>query len=400
MNVQNYIQMRTPLFWRATFALSIGAFLVFSNLHMTQPLLPLFTKEFGVSPATASLSVSLVTFTLSIFLLFFGPVSDSVGRKYVMAVGLFISSLLSILIFFVHHFTILLIIRTVQGIFLASLPAIAYAYIGEEFDRKSVGSVIGIYIAGNSLGGMGGRIISGFVADLWGWQYSFLVMGLIGLLSFMLFIFLLPPCKHFKSNRFSKTRAIKEMMSHWKNPILRTAYYNAGIIFFIFVGLFNYLGFHLHLPPYSLSTSFIGLLYLSYIFGAFSSTLSGKLDHIFTIPQRVFIGSFVMLIGILLMFTKPLILILIGLTFVVIGFFFSHAASSSWVSHHAQEAKASASALYLFSYYIGGSLGSSFLGYIWEPFGWSAVILVTALLVITSMWNARRMNLIEKKLNS
>jgi len=79
MNDQNYIQAKTPSFWRATFALSIGAFLVFTNLHMAQPLLPLFSQEFGVSPAVASLSVSLVTFTLSIFLLFFGPISDSIG---------------------------------------------------------------------------------------------------------------------------------------------------------------------------------------------------------------------------------------------------------------------------------------------------------------------------------
>jgi len=97
------------------------------------------------------------------------------------------------------------------------------------------------------------------------------------------------------------------------------------------------------------------------------------------------------------MVTTPLIMILLGLTVVVIGFFFSHAASSSWVSHHANQAKASASALNLFSYYAGGSIGSSLLGFIWEPFGWTGVISVTVLLVIIGMWNAFKMNQLEKE---
>lgn len=87
-------------FWQANLALSLGGFAVFSNFHLAQPLLPLFSTEFGVSPVTASLSVSLVTLFLSVFLLVFGPVSDAVGRKNVMAFGLLAPSLLSLGIFF------------------------------------------------------------------------------------------------------------------------------------------------------------------------------------------------------------------------------------------------------------------------------------------------------------
>jgi len=399
VNNSNYIPLKTPQFWRATIALSIGAFLVFSNLHMTQPLLPLFTNEFGVSPATASLSISLVTITLSLFLLVFGPISDAIGRKNVMAVGLFFSSIISILIFFSQSFAMLLVLRTLQGIFLAGLPAIAYAYIGEEFEKHSIGVVIGIYISGNSLGGMGGRIISGFVADLWGWKYSFLVMGVIGLISFGLFMLLLPSCKHFCKRRFSFKKALQEIFVNWKNPILRQAYYVAAIIYFIFLGVFNYIGYHLHAAPYLLSTSFIGLLYISYLAGTFSSTLSGKLDGILTIPKRILLGLLTILVGLILLLASPLWVILIGLTVVVFGFFFTHAASSSWVSLHAKEAKASASALYLLSYYMGGSLGSTLLGFVWEPLGWTAVIAVTILFSILAMLTVRTMKYSEATTN-
>jgi len=381
----------------ATIALSIGSFLIFSNLHMVQPLLPLFSNDFHISPATASLSISLVTLTLSFFLLIFGPISDASGRKNIMSIGLLGSSFISILIFFSPNFAILLILRTLQGVFLASLPAIAYAYIGEEYNQDAIGIAIGVYISGNSIGGMGGRIISGFIADLWGWQYAFLVMGLFGLIFFFLFLILLPKSQHFHPHSFSLKTGIREMTLHWKNPVLRQSYFIAGIIYFIFLGLFNYLGYYLTQSPYFLSTTIVGSLYISYLAGTFSSTLSGRLDSIFTIPRRIFYGLLVMLTGILLMALKPLIVILIGLILVVFGFFFVHSASSSWVSLHSSRAKAGASSLYLLSYYMGGSIGGTFLGYVWSPFGWTGVITVTMVLVLFGIAISYQMNLYEQK---
>ena len=388
---KQYIQDKTPEFWRSTLALSVGGFAVFSNFHLTQPLLPLFSKEFGVSPVTASLSVSLVTLTLSVFLLVFGPVSDAVGRKNVMAFGLLVPSLISIGAFFVPDFGLLLVLRTLQGLALAALPAISYAYIGEEFDGKAVGVAIGLYISANSVGGMAGRIISGFAADIWGWRYSFLIMGFIGLACLVSFLLLLPKSRHFVPHKLSLRGAGREMKQHIKNSILRDAYYIAAILFFVFIGLFNYLSYHLHAAPYFLSTALIGLLYLSYSAGTFSSTLSGKLEYLFTIPQRILIGLGIMVAGILLMTTTPLLIILIGLVVLCFGFFFAHAASSSWVSRHAKDAKGSASALYLFAYYMGGSIGSTLLGYIWDPWGWKAVAYVCIGFVLLGMLLALRM---------
>lgn len=232
----SYIKEKTPEFWKAAVALGVGGFAVFSNFHITQPLLPLFSKEFGVSAVTASLTVSLITFSLSIFLLFFGPVSDAIGRKNVMAFGLLVPSLISVGAFFVPNFQLLLVLRAIQGIALAALPAVAYAYIGEEYDPQAVGVIIGLYISSNSIGGMGGRIMSGFVADMWGWRFSFLVMGLTGLLCFMLFILLLPRSRHFVSHKFSLHGAVEEILQHLRNPVLRFAYYIAGILFLFLSG--------------------------------------------------------------------------------------------------------------------------------------------------------------------
>ncbi|WP_409288288.1 MFS transporter [Peribacillus sp. SCS-37] len=380
-----FIKEKTSQFWKATIALSFGSFLVFSNLHFTQPLLPLISREFGVSPAMGSLTVSLVTFSLSFFLLLAGPISDHIGRKNLMSFGLLSSSLLSLAIFFVSDFWFLLLLRTIQGITLACLPAIAYAYIAEEFEKSAIGVAIGLYISGNSIGGMGGRIIGGFTSDLWGWRYAYLTMGLIGLFCFLFFIFNLPKSRHFSPNSLEFKEVLGHFIAHLKNRELRSAYYIAGIIFFIFMGLFNYLSYHLQGAPYHLSPSIIGLLFLSYLAGTYSSTLSGKLDALISIPNRMCTGLLIMLTGVLLTLFTSLLMILIGLIIVCFGFFFVHAAATNWVSILAKDSKGSASSLYLFFYYAGGSLGSYVLGFVWEYFGWYAIVTAAILLLMAGL---------------
>ncbi len=393
------IQLNSAEFWKATITLSVSSFFIFASLHMVQPLLPLFSKEFGVSPTTASLAVSLVTLTLSISLVIFGILSDTFGRKNIMSMGLMASSILSITIFFVPDFSTLLILRALQGIFLASLPAVALAYIGEEYDKAAIGLAIGIYISGNSLGGMGGRIVSGFISDHWGWQYSFLFIGAVGIISFFLFLFYLPSCKNFKQRPFS-IRTLLHSFDHYKNPILRLAFYIGGILLFIFIGSFNYLGYHLHKAPFNLSTTVIGLIYISYLSGTFSSTLSGRLDNRLNSSERILLGFAVILVGLILMIIPNLIMIFLGLLIFVFGFFFAHSAASSWVSHYALSSKASASGLYLLTYYIGGSFGSTSLGFIYEPFGWMGVSFVTIFMVLIGLGIGTKMYFIEKRINA
>ncbi|MCC3377674.1 MFS transporter, partial [Cohnella sp. REN36] len=109
------IEAGTKSFWRASLALSIASFLVFANIYFPQPLLPLFTEEFNLSPAVSSLSVSLTIFALAISLLFYGPLSDAVGRKNIMLITMLGVTVLTILVAFVPGFKTLLAFRILQG---------------------------------------------------------------------------------------------------------------------------------------------------------------------------------------------------------------------------------------------------------------------------------------------
>jgi len=61
----------------------------------------------------------------------------------------------------------LVVLRAVQGAALAGLPASATAYLAEEVRPKALVTAIGLFVAGNSVGGMSGRVITGWVAQEW-----------------------------------------------------------------------------------------------------------------------------------------------------------------------------------------------------------------------------------------
>lgn len=158
-----YIKRGTKSFRMANLALFAGGFNTFAILWSTQPLLPEISKEFDLSPAVSSLTLSLTTIALAFSMLFVGSLSEVFGRKTFMTITLIVSSVIAILTAMSPNFHFLLFFRILQGIALAGLPAIAMAYLGEEIEPTSLGMAMGLYISGNSIGGMSGRFISGAI---------------------------------------------------------------------------------------------------------------------------------------------------------------------------------------------------------------------------------------------
>ena len=69
-----------PASRRITLALFLAGAATFAMAYAPQPLLPVLRTEFGVTPASATLSLSITTGAMGLALLVFGPVSDAVGR--------------------------------------------------------------------------------------------------------------------------------------------------------------------------------------------------------------------------------------------------------------------------------------------------------------------------------
>ena len=76
-----FIKRGTPQFMRVTLALFSAGLATFALLYCVQPILPVLSQEFGLTPANSSISLSISTAMLAIGLLFTGPLSDAIGRK-------------------------------------------------------------------------------------------------------------------------------------------------------------------------------------------------------------------------------------------------------------------------------------------------------------------------------
>ncbi|MCL6576180.1 MFS transporter [Kyrpidia sp.] len=369
-----YLERGQKGFGRALAALFAGGFVTFAILYSTQPLLPVLSADFHVSPAVASLSVSLTTAILAIFMLLTSAWSEDRGRKSIMVASVLASSVLAILTALAPSFLSLLVLRAVVGATLAGLPAIAMAYVNEEFHPATLGIVMGMYVSGTSVGGMSGRILVGAMSDLWSWRGALAGLGIISLAASILFWRGLPASRHFTPKPGALRRLAPSLAAKLRDPGLLTLYGLGFVLMGSFVTLYNYLGYELMGPPYHLSQTWVGLIFLVYLSGTFSSTWMGRLADKHGRVKILWVGLGLSIAGALLTLAQPLGVKIAATALFTSGFFGSHAIASAWVGKRAKTEKAEASSLYLLFYYAGSSLAGVTGGFLWTRFGWPGVI--------------------------
>ncbi|RDI62533.1 MFS transporter [Microvirga subterranea] len=375
------LESGTPAFRRLNLALFAAGFATFAILYCVQPLLPIFSQEFHVSPAASSLSLSLTTGLLAVAMLVTGTLSEVWGRKPIMVASLLSSAVLTILSAAAPNWPVLLVARVLMGVTLSGLPAVAMAYVSEEVHPKSIGLAMGLFIGGNAIGGMAGRLVTGALTDLGSWRLAVGTIGVLGLIAAILAWRSLPNSVHFIPRRAHPAELARSFADHLRDRGLLALYAEAFLLMGAFVTLYNYLGYRLIEPPYGLSHTAIGAIFVIYLIGTVSSTWVGDLAGRLGRPRVFWIMVAVTLVGALLTLFDPLVLILAGMVVVTFGFFAAHSVASSWVGHRARTAKAQASALYLFCYYLGSSAIGTLGGVFWARSGWWGVVaLVTVLL--------------------
>lgn len=377
-----FLEANSSAFRRANIAMFFGGFTCFAMLYSTQPLLPLFAHEFGVSPTQASLSVSAGTGALACLLIPASLLSDRYGRLVLMRIALVLAAITALLCPLVSDFNQLLVLRALLGAALAGLPAAAMAYLGEEVAPNAQGRAMGLYIAGNAFGGMSGRFISAAATDLANWRVALVVIGLLGAAAAIAFWLLLPASKNFKQRSIRLRAVVQDAGMLWRDAGLPWLFLCAFLLMGAFVALYNYLGFRLMAPPYALGQTAIGAIFLLYLVGTWASAWSGQLADRIGRRNVLWVMVALMLIGLVFTLTDLLIGVIAGIALFTFGFFGAHTTTSGWVSRRAGASRALAAAVYLSSYYLGSSVLGTAVGVAWDAGTWSAV---AAVLIVISL---------------
>ncbi|HCV64916.1 MAG TPA: MFS transporter [Serratia sp.] len=385
LNKLPYIERGTPQFMRVTLALFSAGLATFALLYCVQPILPVLSQDFGISPAESSLSLSVSTGLLAIGLMFTGPLSDAIGRKSVMVVALLLAAICTLICALMTSWQGILLMRALIGLSLSGVAAVGMTYLSEEIHPSFVAFSMGLYISGNSIGGMSGRLVTGVLTDFFSWRVSLAVIGLFALAAACMFWRILPESKHFRASSLRPRTLLINFRLHWHDKGLPLLFAEGFLLMGSFVTMFNYIGYRLLADPYHLSQAIVGLLSVVYLTGSYSSPKAGAMTSRFGRGPVLLASTLIMLIGILITALAPVAVIFIGMMLFTAGFFAAHSVASSWIGRRARRAKGQASSLYLFCYYVGSSVAGTLGGVFWHSFGWNGVVAFISVMLLLAL---------------
>ncbi|MCU5772407.1 MFS transporter [Erwiniaceae bacterium BAC15a-03b] len=382
-----FITRGTPQFMRVTLALFSAGLATFVLLYCVQPILPVLSQQFGVSPAQSSISLSIATGMMALGLLFTGPLSDAIGRKSVMVTALLLAAICTLISATMTSWHGILLMRALIGLSLSGVAAVGMTYLSEEIHPSVVAFSMGLYISGNSIGGMSGRLLTGVITDFSSWRVAVTTVGCFSLAAALMFWKILPASRHFRPASLRPRNLLINFRLHWRDAGLPLLFAEGFLLMGAFVTLFNYIGYRLLSAPWYLSQAVVGLLSVVYLTGSWSSPKAGAMTARFGRGKVLLFSTAIMLSGLLLTAFNMLWLIFIGMMLFSAGFFAAHSVASGWIGKRARRARGQASSLYLFCYYVGSSVAGTLGGVFWHNYGWPGItafigtLLVLALLV-------------------
>jgi MFS transporter, YNFM family, putative membrane transport protein len=392
-----YVVRGSAAYRRISLALFLAGFATFSLIYCVQPLLPLLAAHFGVGAAQSSLALSLTTGLLAIAIFAAAAVSERFGRRELMFASIGLASLLNLAAAATPGWHAILVIRSLEGLALGGVPAVAIAYLAEEIEPAGLGFAMGLYIAGTAFGGMAGRVVTGFLAEFFGWRGALGGIGAMGLALALGFIVLLPPSRHFSPRKGSDLRhhaaawashlRVGETRGLAKPLLFAIAFCAMGS----FVTIYNYAGFRLMAPPFDLGPTRTGLIFTVYLFGIAASSIGGAAaDRLGRAPVLI-VSLALMAAGVGLTLLPALPGVIAGIAVLTSGFFAAHAVASGWVGMLGGASKGHAASLYMLAYYLGSSIAGSAGGWFWSEGAWPAVSAFTLALIALAIGCATRL---------
>jgi YNFM family putative membrane transporter len=366
--------------------LFLAGFATFALLYCVQPLLPFFATTFNLSATQSALSLSLATGALAVSIVATGAVFAHVSKPRVIAASLFAAAILNFIASQAWDWPTLLAARLLEGIALGGVPALAMAYLAEEVDIRRLGFAMGVYVSGTAFGGMTGRVATAVLLDFMSWRAALEVVSALGLAAAIGFAILVPLRQRTIAPSPQPNPAPSAGWgAHLTSRILLSLFAVGFFGMGAFVSIYNYATFRLTIPPYSLSQTEVGLIFLAYTFGMIASSIAGAMaDRLGQKP--VLIGSLLLtILGIAATAAAALPTIVFGICLFTFGFFAVHAVVSGWVGRVSGRGKSQAASLYLLAYYAGSSVLGAAGGLFWDRAGWPGMVGFTVALLGVSL---------------
>lgn len=364
----------------------------YNALYATQAVLPALSEDFGVSPSLAALTVSATTGGLALMVIPLSIVSERFGRRRVIQASVLAATLFSLALVTLPSIQSIIAVRLLQGIAVAGVPAVTMAFLSEEIDRRYLPRIMGFYIAGNSLGGLIGRLIPGIALEFTDWRLATLLSAIFAFAMALMTTWVLPKQRFFTPKRITLAHELQAFANHLRDPILLKLFLLPFLLMGSFVSLYNYMTFRL-INTFGLPESLAALVFVIYLSGTWTSTRTGTMVNRYGQAKVVVACIALALVGLFLAFIPTVPTTLAAVLLFTATFFPAHSISSAWVGEVARQDRAEASSIYILSYYLGSSIIGWVSGYFFAH-SWGLLvawlILLTLIALVTALAAMRR----------
>lgn len=351
--------------------------IVLSVMYATQPLQPLLAKEFDISITKASQFTAVIMLFLAISPILYGYILEKICAKKMLLVSSFILLLTNIFLGLSESYEMFMFFRICEALIIPSILT-ALMSILANIDKENIKFNMSIYVASTVFGGLAGRILSGFIATNFSYEYVFYSLSIALFVS----LFLIQKLDYGGNTTIAKPK-LNDILNILKDKRFVLIYFIMFCMFFVFAGVLNVLPFRVKQISQSFSEFQISLLYLGYGMGILVSLGSKKIITFFKNEINTILIAILFFLCITIFITNQNIIYLFILLFLFcIGMFTVHTVSTGLANSMKSSQKSLTSGMYLTFYYLGGATGSLFPSIIYEYFGWNIMIYIFVLILL------------------
>ncbi|TKV60221.1 MFS transporter [Nakamurella flava] len=363
--------------WRHfTMALFLAGFASFVLIFSPQAFLAAISADLDVSPGTAAGTVSAAALGVAVGVLGWAGISDRTGRVRAMRWSLLAGVTLAAIVPVLPTIELILAVRFLEGVLVGAAPAVGMAHIAERVSGPAAVRAAGTFIAGNTFGGLVGRLLSGAAAEIGGWRLAFLTSTVAAALAAAAFLYL---TRGPSTGRPAPAASIRAgAVANLRDPFMVTLYLLGFLLMGSFGVVYNFLGYHLQEQPFGLSAAVASSVFLVYLAGTLAASRSGLLAARLGTTGALFAGIAAMLCSLAAMASSSLVLTIGGLILFTVGCFTAHPLASGLTGRSARTGRSQATALYQIAWLSGISVFGWLGGIVFASGGWGATLRLVA----------------------
>jgi len=343
--------------------LSAATFLIFFQAYMVAPLIPKLAQIFQVSVQAIGIAVPVYMIPYGAATLFYGILSDRLGRRLIILSSFTAFALLTALTALAHSAGQLIFWRLLTGIGASGVVPIALALMGDLFPYEKRGRPLG-WLFGAMAGGMAfGSTFGAILEPIIGWRGLFLGVSALALLCL---VFLWRQKQLFGERRATYAtprdvvKAYRKLLTGWRGArtytyVLLNAMFHSGV--------YTWLGLYFA-RRYGLGEIGIGLALLGYgvpgfILGPPIGRVADRWGRRWLIPAGLGVAA---LAAVALVFNMPVLLAAVAVTFLSLGYDMTQPLLAGIVTTLDRERGGQAMGLNVFALFTGFGLGSLVFG--------------------------------------